>query len=355
MIDIVNRRLVNQRLAGNSFETAAEVVHWLGAVQAQEYLGAKWGVGQRLNDVTEKALDAAFNRGEFLRTHVMRPTWHFVAPADIRWLQMLTAPRVHSLNAYYYRKFGLDETVLDRSHKAIAQALQGGRYLTRSELAAVLQQAGLYDQTDDRLRLAYIMMAAELDCLICNGPIRGKQHTYALMDEWVPQTASLSRDEALAELTRRYFTSHGPATVKDFSWWSGLLVSDVKAGLEMVGSELTEEVVEGISFWFAENTPAHPIASPLAYLLPAYDEYTIAYKDHSPVIDLVHLKQVIAAFGIVIILDGRIIGSWKRTFGKGTVVVELNPFIALTEAQNQAILTAAHRYGQFLNRRVELL
>lgn len=353
-LDIVQRRLHNQRLAGNSFEKPEEVVSWLGAVQAQEYPGAKWAVAQRTNGLTEAAIERAFAKGAILRTHLLRPTWHFVTPADIRWILKLTAPRVNVVNASYYRKFGLDEAVLAKTNVVIANALEGDKQLMRSELEAVLQQAGLTTATDDRLRLSYIMMRAELDGIVCSGVLRGKQQTYALLDERVPPARPLERDEALAELARRFFTSHGPATLKDYTWWSGLLAAEARTGLELVKPRFAQEVVDGKTYWFAPVEPGSKGVSPIAHLLPAYDEFTIAYKDHSDVLDPQYLNQVIADNGIVIIIDGRITGTWKRTFKKGAVFVTLSPFTSLGEAENEAVTRAAHQYGAFLEMPVML-
>jgi hypothetical protein len=353
-LDIARRRLFNQHLVGASFERPDEVVRWLGAVQAQEYAGAKWGVAQRTQGITDAAIDRAFAAGTILRTHVMRPTWHFVAPADIRWMLTLTAPRVHAANAYYYRKLGLDTSVFAHSNAVLAKALQGGKQLTRPELASELQRAGITTSTDDRLCLAYLMMRAELDGTICSGALRGKQHTYALLDERVPPARTLERDEALAALTRRYFISHGPATLKDYVWWSGLSASDARAGLDMLKSEFVQEVLDGTTYWLSSNAPAPQEALPIAHLLPAYDEYTIAYKDHSNVLDPQYLKQVISANGMVIVVDVHIVGTWKRTFKKGAVVIALSPFTPLTEAENRAVVASAHRYAAFLEMPVVL-
>ena len=347
-LDIVRQRLYNQHLVGVPFEKPSDVVGWLGAVQAQEYAGAKWAIAQRTQGITDAALEQAFAEGAILRTHIMRPTWHFVTPADIRWMLELTAPRVSALNAHYYRKLELDDSLFVQSHALLAKALQGGQQLTRPELASVLEQSGITTGTHDRLRLAYIMMRAELDAVICSGALRGKQHTYALLDERVPQAKTLERDEALAELAKRYFTSHGPATLKDFSWWSGLSASEARAGLEMVKPQFAQEVVDGKTYWFAPNVPTPQAASPTAHLLPAYDEYTIAYKDHSAVLDPQYLEQVISAYGIVIVIEGHIAGTWKRTFKKGTVTITPSLFTPLGQAEDHALAEAAQRYGAFL-------
>ena len=250
--DIAHHRLYHQHLTANPFEKPADVVDWLVAVQAQDYFGAKWALGLRLRqDAHDADLDRAFNAGSILRTHVLRPTWHFVTPTDIRWLLALTAPRVLAVNAAMYRKLELDNATLKRGHKAMTKALHGGQHLTRDELRATLEKAGLAVGTGQRL--AYMVMAAELDGLICSGPRRGKQFTYALLEERVPPVAPLQRDEALATLTRRYFASHGPATAQDFAKWSGLTSADAKRGLEMVGTQLQHETLNGAEYWFSSS------------------------------------------------------------------------------------------------------
>jgi hypothetical protein len=351
--DIVQQRLHNQHLLGAPFARPDAVVQWFGAVQAQEYPGATWGIAQRIDRLTQTTIDQAFADGAILRTHAMRPTWHFVAPADIRWLLRLTSPRVQALNATYYRKLELDERMLTRSATVLINVLQGGKHLTRNELAAELEQAGMIRSTDDRLRLTYFMMYAELEGLICSGAMRGKQHTYALLDERVPTTRTLERDEALAELTRRYFTSHGPATIKDFAWWSGLSTADVRAGLELNRSQLEMAVVDGHAYWFRSDTHA-TLASSVVHLLPAYDEYTIAYKDHTTILDSEHRELVVAAFGIVIVIDGQIVGTWKRVIEKDHVLLTLSPFRALSEAEQQALTMTVQRYSTFLEKPVVL-
>ena len=235
-LDIAHRRLHNQHITRRTLETPQALVEWLGAVQAQDFAAAKWALGLRLQGVTDDDIEQAFTDGAILRTHVMRPTWHFVSPADIRWLLALTAPRVHAASAYSNRKLELDDAMFRCTHAVLANALQGGKQLTRDELASALQQAGIV--TEGEQRVTHIMMRAELDGIICSGARRGKQFTYALLAERAPQARSLARDEALAELTMRYLMSHGPATIQDFVWWSGLTVADARAGLAMVTSYL---------------------------------------------------------------------------------------------------------------------
>ena len=229
MIPIAHQRLHNQRLSSTDFKRPDEVVKWLGAVQAQDYHGAKWALAQRMQGATDARIEKAFTDGAILRTHVMRPTWHFVAPADIRWMLKLTAPRVNAASRYNYRKLELDDAFFHKSNKALARALRGGKQLTRDELRKAVGHVGV--ATNDLLRFSHILLRAELDGVICSGPRKGKQFTYALLDERTPKSRILARDEALAELTLRYFTSHGPATLQDFVWWSGQATSDARKGL----------------------------------------------------------------------------------------------------------------------------
>ncbi len=353
--EIAHRRLRNQGLSKIIFKDTLDVVTQLGAVQAQDYTGAKWALGQRLKDSSDAALDKLFNDGSILRTHLLRPTWHFVAPSDIRWLLKLTAPRAHAVNAFMYRGEGLDKTILKKSYVVLEKALQGNKQRTRTELASAFEKAGIHAQG---FRLGYIMMSAELDGVICSGARHGKQFTYALLEERVPPVKPLTRDESLAELARRYFTTRGPATVNDFAWWSGLTVSDAKRGVELVKPQLGSEAMEGQTYWFKESKPPPKEKSPTAYLLPNYDEYFIGFKDRSAIGDIAKQEGIKgddpALIAHIVILDGQIVGGWRRTLEKNKVVVELNLFAKLTKPERQAILIAAERYGKFLGLPVEI-
>lgn len=348
--NLAHQRLHNQRIASAPFEQPGDVVRWLGAVQSQDYPAAKWAVAQRTEGVTDTAMDRAFADGAILRTHVLRPTWHFVTPADIRWMLALTAPRVNAATASRHRTLELDDAVFARSNAALIDALQGGKQCTRPEIAAILAQAGI--ATDDLQRLTHLLMRAELDAVICSGALRGKQHTYALLDERAPQATMLERDEALATLTQRYFTSHGPATVADYAWWSGLTVADAKAGLAMIASRLNHEVRGGQTYWLAASPPPSQPSSEAIYLLPNFDEYIVAYKDRSAVIDPSHAENLgprgNVLFSHTIVIDGRIVGTWTRTFTKDAVVIAALPFITLGDAEIRALSAAAERYGTFL-------
>lgn len=347
-LDIAHQRLHNQRLSLPDLKKPADVVKWLGAVQAQDYYGAKWALAQRMQGVADEAIENAFTAGAILRTHVMRPTWHFVAPADIRWMLELTAPRVNTAMGFYYRELELNDAFFRGSNKAIATALRGGRHLTRAELQRAVERAGVI--TGSSRRFGHILGRAELDGIICSGARKGKQFTYALLDERVPKAKALARDEALAKLTRRYFTSRGPATLQDFGWWSGLTVADIKAGIEMVQHHFEQEKIDGQTYWFSQSGSAIRPTSRTAYLLPPYDEYLIGYKDRGATLDPGDGRPPgdNPVFGSTIVIGGHIVGGWTRTFKKNSVIISVRPFAPFSKTEKRAILAAAYRYGAFL-------
>lgn len=356
-LDIIRHRLHNQLLSQTKYTRPDQVVEWLGAVQSQDYAGAKWALAQRLRDATTDAeMDKAFNKGRFLRTHVMRPTWHFVSPKDIRWLLMLTGPRVHAGNAYMYRKLELDKAALRKSYRVMEKVLQGNKQLTRSELGAAFEKAGIHAEGQ---RLGYFMMSAELDGVICSGGRKGKQFTYALLEERAPQVRPLTRDEALTELVRRYFTTRGPATLQDFTWWSGLTMADARKGIQAVKSHLVSEVWNDQTYWLANSVSPAREKSPAAHLLPNYDEYFIGFKDRSAIGEVARLAGIRpddpSLIAHIILLDGQIVGGWRRTVTKNAVILERNIFTDLTRAQERALAREVDRYSEFLQLPVELI
>ncbi len=346
-LEIAHRRLQGQRLSGAAVAEPEAVVSHLGAIQAQEYAVAKWSVGQRTSGFDDAGVQRAIDEGRILRTHVLRPTWHFVAACDILWIQALTAPRVHAFNASYYRGHGLDDQHAARAAKAFTEVLRGGNHLTRKELSAALAKVGI-DATGNRL--AYIVMRAELDGLIANGAMRGKQHTYALISERAPDAVTMEPDEALAELTRRYFTSHGPATVKDFSWWSSLTATQIRRGLELVGSALVSEKVDRHTFWYAPSPPPVRDPSPTAHVLQVLDEYFVAYTESRPMANLAgHPVLVPNENALVhpIVLDSQFVGFWRRVVNRTGIVAEMAPAIRLTATARKAVEAAFARYAGF--------
>lgn len=347
--EIVQLRLLNQRISLPTFGKPEEVLNWMGALQAQDYFGAKWSLGVRMRAATDSAIDQAFNDGSILRTHLLRPTWHFVTPKDIRWLLALTAPQVHKINSYMVRNVELNDSIFKRSDAILAKALAGGNQLTREELKGVLEGAGI--AADNGVRVSYLLMHAELNGIICSGPRRGKQFTYALLDERAPQTGVFTREEALAKLAHRYFMSRGPATVQDFAKWSSLTLIDARNGLEAIKDGLEHETAGKQTYWFLR--PRAPIMtdSPTAYLLSVYDEYISSYKNRSAMAGEALTKQFSAmgnALQYVIIIDGQYVGTWERTLKKDAVIIQINPLIKLGKEENQAIVDAARRYGDFL-------
>jgi winged helix DNA-binding protein len=344
--DITRQRLINQQIISPQFSNPADLVSWMGAVQSQDFAAAKWALGLRLPDTTDKDIELAFNKGEILRTHMMRPTWHFVAPGDIRWLLKLTAPRVIAIINNSGRKLGLDEVIFKRTNKLIAKALNG-MHLTRTEIEAMLNKAGIV--TGD-LHMIHLMMRAELDGLICSGPRKGKQFTYALLEERVPQAKQLEKDEALAELTGRYFISHGPATVQDFVWWSGLKTTDAMAGIQMRKSKLERETINGQTYWFSDPFRSTGTKR-TARLLPNFDEYMVAYKDRNLLVDNKKGYEIPGPSVLLnnaVLIDGMIVGTWKRAIKKDNVEVAINHFHTPEKSVAMVIAAAAKQYGRFM-------
>ena len=349
---IAKRRLANEHLLGTSISSAVQTVAWLGAVQSQDYGGAKWGLGQRMTPgTTEAELDILFDGGALLRTHVMRPTWHFVLPDDIRWMLDLTGARVQRQNAGRYRELGLDAATLRKATRAIEKAVAGVNPLTRTELAQRMERAGI---SSEGQRMPYLLMYAELERVICSGPRRGERHTYTLLDERVPATRPLGSEEALALLANRYFGSHGPATPDDFAWWSGLTVSDARKGVALNDGKLSGEDLDGRTYFFAPDGPnaGARLRSPTVHLLPNFDEYLVAYKHHEPNYDEQRLgpRTSLGILRNILTLDGQVLGAWKRTVRKDDVLIEATPLVTLGAPERRDLERVANSYARFMGR-----
>lgn len=317
---------------------------WFGAVQAQDYPGAAWALGQRTTAAAEARVHEAFDAGRILRTHILRPTWHYVAPEDLRWMLALSGPRVHACSKSVYRITGLDGRTLSRCHAILARALAGGRAQTRTELSTALTRGGI--RAAKTLRLAYIVMHAELDALICSGPRRGRKFTYMLMDDRVAPGRPVDRETAIAELTRRYLRSHGPATVRDFSWWSGLTMADARAGFAAIAGELTQQSQDGLTYWFMPGRAPSARRQPLVRLLPNYDEYLIAHKDRQLFLGARRLVGQ-DRFPYHLIVDGRVAGSWRPKAGARDIAIEVATYSRPSSSETAAITAEAERYGRF--------
>ena len=344
---IAARRLRNQLITHTGLSRPAAVVSWQGAVQAQEYEAAKWGVALRMREgAAAAAIERDLDAGRILRTHVMRPTWHFVAAADIRWLLELTGPRVQRVMSSYNRRLGLDADLLTRTTAVIERTLAGGRTLTRQELRAHMARAGY---ALDNIRLAHAVMHAELEGVICSGPRLGNKHTYALLTERAPEAPRLRREEAIAALARRYFKSHGPATVRDFVWWSGLTTGDAKRGLEMIRAR--REDIDGRSYWTVGPALRGTARARQVLLLPVYDEYLIAYRDreavpHGP--SRTGLPAAFAMFQHALVIGGQVAGTWRITRRPDSIVVEVSAVRRLTRPERRALDEAITRFERFL-------
>jgi hypothetical protein len=345
---IAQQRLVNQGLSTHPFADVPGVIQALGAVQAQDYAGAKWAIGLRMAQATDALVARAYADGALLRTHLLRPTWHFVHPADIHWLLALTAPRVHALNAPYYRRLELDQAVIERSKAAVRHLLDGGRHATREDLRAALEDRGI--PTSGPLRMSYLLMHLELDGVVCSGSRVGNQHTYALLDERVPPDRRRVPADAAAELAQRYFVTRGPASAQDFAKWSGLTLTAARRGLASVTAGLERYEIAGQEQWGPPPRPL-PAGPPTAYLLSIYDEYISSYADRGAMVaaqDAARLQALGNALTGIIVLEGQVAGTWKRTLSRAGVAVTPDLFRHLSPPEQAAVTVAIDRYAAFL-------
>lgn len=332
--DIVNQRLHNQGLVKSRWKSVHEVVKALGALQSQDYVGAKWAIGLRLPGSTAEDVEKAMKEGIIIRTHVLRPTWHFVAAEDVRWMLALTAPRIKSTFASYSRALGLDQDTLTKTQRIFQKTLKG-KQLIRGELRAALEKEGM---TTKGMRFMFILAHAELEALICSGARSGKQQTYALLNERVPLARAVTPEDPLVELVTRYFTTHGPATVHDFVWWAMVKIGDVRKALEK--SRLESVEIEGKTYWFADMHTKKQNAG--IQLLPNYDEY-VSYKDRSHYFDHVFARE--SLMNHFIVNNGKIIGAWKHHAGRD---VELKPFVSLTASEKKELDKEVMWYKEFI-------
>ena len=351
---LLDTRLINQQIAANHFQTPGEVVKWLGAIQAQDYLGALWAVGCRLKGMKQANIEKAITDKTIIRTWPMRGTLHFVPPEDAKWMLQLLTPRVIARAASEYRKSGLDKKVFTKSKDVFLKALEGGKILSRKEMYEALEKAKI---DTAGTRGLHILGVLAQEGLICFGPRVGKQQGFVLLEEWIPNSKTVNGDEALTELSLRYFTGHGPATMQDFAWWSGLTITEAKKAIGLVKKILVEVKLNGQSYWMKEGPLTRTRASGI-YLLPAFDEYLVGYKDRSAALESLHLRKVFTINGIfnpVVIINGKIAAVWKRNLAKNEVVVQLEAFQSFTLAQKEGIRKAAKKYSTFIGLDLKLL
>ncbi len=324
--ELLHIRLYNQLLNLHELKTSREVVAHMGAMQSQALEMAKWAIGSRLQNHTVKSVTESLNRGEVIRTHILRPTWHFVAAEDLRWIYDLSYPRLKPVYRSYAKMLGADETVLYRYIPLIEELLSGGRHLSKQEMGDALTRRGVL-LDDDHLSL--LLSFAELEGLIVNGELNGNRQTFTLLEEWVPRTAPMSREESLERLARKYFSSHGPATLQDFTWWSGLSITECRQAVEMIRPDFILEKINGRECWMPNSICTPPSDHDLALLLAPFDEFVVSYKDRSEIIEETHYRKVITKNGIfspTVMLNGKIIGSWKKSMKKNVPQVTLTFF-----------------------------
>jgi hypothetical protein len=351
------RRLLAQELVRPRFATPAELVSWMGAVQAQDYQATKRAVGVRLRQkrptdiAVERALDEGAVRppheGSVLRTHVFRWTWQLVTPADVRWMLALVGSRLVNKYAKRHRELEIDRRLVIRSQTAFEKALRHGDSLTRDELGEALATARIVATGP---RLAHLLALAELESVVCSGARRGKHHTYALLDHRAPESRLPSREASLAELARRYFQSRGPATVADFVWWTGLAPADARNAIEAIQGSLEAEEIDGQTY---HSIPDARRKSKRGHveLVPAFDEWLVAYRNRNAVLDPAQAKRLNAGGGLLapsVIVDGRVIGIWRRELSRDAVSLLIDCFEPASATTKRAIVGAAERYAAFL-------
>jgi hypothetical protein len=355
LTEITASRLVSQQIEKTNFKTAEEIVGWMGAMQAQDYSMVKWAVGVRLPNSTDRVIEAAINNGEIIRMHLLRPTWHLVSAKDIYWMLELTAPQIKATLKSRHKELGLSETIITKSNTVIKKALRDGKHLTRNELVAELEKNRIMTNEN---RASHLLLQAELDGIVCSGATKGKNQTYALLEERVPKTKSLSREKALAKLARQYFASHCPATLQDFIWWSGLSVSDAKQALEIAKSDLFSKKIGSHIYWFTNFSSISKKDAEDVHLLPAFDEFIISYQDRSAALPFEKHNKAVSNNGIfrpVIVVNGQVMGIWKRTIKKDKVIVETEFFNQPSKATINQIEKATEQYGCFLEKETEFV
>jgi len=348
--DIAKIRLLSQQIAKPSFAKAKDLVAWMGVMQAQDYNMAKWAIGIRLPEATEQIVEAAIHKGDILRTHLLRPTWHFVSADDIHWMQSLSAGKIKAKLRTRHKQLELTESVCKKSNKVIEKVLTKNGHLTRKEIVAALKAAKF---AVDENRSSHLLLWAELDGLICSGNLKDKEPTYALLNERVPEKKILSKEESLAELAARYFKSHAPATLQDFVWWSGLNITEAKQGLELIKDTLQAEKIGDQTYWLPQSFSSPVKKQSDVYLLPAYDEYVISYKDRSAVLSAENAKTAMSNNGIfwpIIIINGKVAGVWKRTIKKDKTIVETTFFKTPPATIGKSLKKAEKAYCDFVRR-----
>jgi hypothetical protein len=349
-LNIPALREVNQKLGATKYRTAKEVTSWMGAIQAQDYSMSKWAIGVRLHNSTEASVDSEIDSGKIVRTHLLRPTWHFVSSDDIYWILKLTAPKIKALSGSREKQLELTNDVFSKSSRIIERSLRDNNHLTRSELIAELKK---FSVNVEENRASHIFMRAELDGIICSGKQKNGKQTYAILEEWIPQGRRFTKDEALKELALRYFSSHGPATINDFTWWSGLNLTDARLAVKLNEGSFRAEVMANKTYLMADSLFESADYTDNFIMLPSYDEFLIAYNDRSASLSHVDNWKVISGNGIfypLILHDGNVIGTWRRNLKKDKVVICKKIFIGGAPGVEKGIEISLAKYSEFIGK-----
>jgi len=353
--NISNLRSLNQQITVSKFKTVKEIAGWMGAIQAQDYNMAKWALGIRLPNSSEIVINNEIDSGSIIRTHLLRPTWHIVSSSDIYWIQELTAPQIKSSLKYRDKQLGLTDNIIRKCNKIFEKTLRDSNHKTREELIQELINAKI---NVDNNRASHIFLNAEIDGIICSGKQKGGKPTYAILTEWVPIKNRIYRDEALKELALRYFTSRGPATVLDFSWWSGLSSSSSKLAIELNKSNLISETIENKTLWFVDSSNLPNPINKEIYLLPAFDEFLISYRDRSASLLSIDNIKTISDNGIfypTVLMRGQIIGTWKRNIKDNHIILSINLFKTVNTDFHKIYRKSISRYSRFYNKETEVI
>jgi hypothetical protein len=351
--DVSVIRHKNHHISGNEFNTVADIARWMGAIQAQSFSMSKWAFGIRLPDSKVTVIDEAINTGQIVRSHLLRPTWHYVFADDIHWILELTAPQIRAAARSRDKQLGLDDAVCKKSNSVIEKSLRNDKHLTRPEIVSKLIKAKL---PVDENRVSHLLMRAETEGIICSGKLSDSRQTYTLLDDWIPRKKTFTHEEALFELAKRYFTSHGPATLQDFSWWSGLPARDSRQAVESVKSDFCSEVINGTTYLLADPSSIPNPATGEIYLFPAYDEFLISYRDRTASINSENHKKAVSENGIfypVIVKNGMVIGTWKHTVKKDLVFYEADIFGNTDLESDPDSSKAFSAFADFIGKKVD--
>ncbi len=352
------RRLATQRLSSAGLRQGADVVRLLGCVQSQDAPLAAWSLGMRMPPGTTYAdVLAEQSAGGWVRTHVLRPTWHLLAPEDLRWIQRVTGPRVESGSAGVNRRLGLGDEVVMTALRVLESLLAGPTPRTRREVRVAFDAAGL---PTDVQPLAHLVIVAELRAIICSGPPRGVEHTYVLADEVLPPgpNDSLVDEDARRELTRRFMAGHGPASERDLTRWSTLTLTQIRRALADLTDELERIDVDGHELWFDPTVPTRTSREPGAYLLPTFDEVCLTYQHtgfprRTP--DASRQRLLSESGGGIVVVHGEDVGIWKRVVTPTSVRVTVSADAPLGREDREAIAAAAQTFADFVERPLDLL